>query len=506
MTTTEAPTTTATARVSTLRPAHPRDALVVGGVGFLVAVAFSWIPSVWYDEAATVTGARRSLADLAVMLESVDVVHALYYVLMHGWFAVVGYTPFTLRLPSAIAAGVAVALTMLLVQRIGSRRLAVISGLVLMVLPRFTWAGIEGRSFALGTAATVGLTLLLVVALDAQLSAHRDRRRTLILWAAYAAVAALSTVLFLYLAFVIAAHAVAVLAVAGRRVGRVVLPFGLAAAVAVAAALPAVSAAYDQSGQVGWIPPISDETWYSVFTTQFFPFAPLVAHLAWPLAAGGVILLAVRMWRQRRGRRLLVLCVTLLVVPVVGVILASEQLTPLYSPRYLTFTIPAFAILVAVLLDAIPWRPLLAAISALLLVAIAPVFVEQHAPAAKDRSTWAPTADILDRESAQIDGDQAVVYGPVRRHPSATGRIISTSYPDAFERLDDVTLEGPAVGLWEQSLPLEASDVDGKSAVWLVTTDLADDEETRDVLADSGFVETELWHLDYVRIFLFERP
>ena len=72
------------------RRAGRRDALLVGAFGFLLTVAFSWVPSIWYDEAATITATTRSWPELWRMLGTVDAVHGLYYLLMHAWIDAVG--------------------------------------------------------------------------------------------------------------------------------------------------------------------------------------------------------------------------------------------------------------------------------------------------------------------------------------------------------------------------------------------------------------------------------
>ncbi|MCZ1009391.1 hypothetical protein O1L68_24255 [Streptomyces lydicus] len=75
--------------------------------------------AIWRDEAVTYDMAHRSLADLWPTLQHVDVVHGLYYALMHLWFRVYDVAlggafgeAVGLRLPSvaamtAAAAGVA---------------------------------------------------------------------------------------------------------------------------------------------------------------------------------------------------------------------------------------------------------------------------------------------------------------------------------------------------------------------------------------------------------------
>ena len=158
-----------------------RRPLLVGCVAAALSFAGSWVPSLWTDEAATITAARRTLPQLWRMLGTVDAVHGAYYAFAHVWVALFGSTALALRLPSAVAVGLAAGALTVLVRRLGGTpALATGSGLVFAVLPRTTWMGVEGRSYAWTALLAVALTLTLVIAADAQ-----GRRRTAP-WVAYA--------------------------------------------------------------------------------------------------------------------------------------------------------------------------------------------------------------------------------------------------------------------------------------------------------------------------------
>ncbi|MFZ2530302.1 MAG: mannosyltransferase, partial [Rhodococcus sp. (in: high G+C Gram-positive bacteria)] len=65
------------------------------GIGTaLIGTAFSWVPSLWWDEAATISAANRPVGELVDVLAEWDAVHGLYYLLMHGWFHLVGISEF----------------------------------------------------------------------------------------------------------------------------------------------------------------------------------------------------------------------------------------------------------------------------------------------------------------------------------------------------------------------------------------------------------------------------
>jgi uncharacterized membrane protein len=115
------------------------DAAIVGMFAFLISVAGAGRPSFWEDEAATISASTRSLSQLWSLLTTVDAVHGLYYLLMHGWFAVFPATEFWSRVPSAIAIGIAAGGVVTLGWRLSTRSVAVTAGIVFAVLPWTTW-------------------------------------------------------------------------------------------------------------------------------------------------------------------------------------------------------------------------------------------------------------------------------------------------------------------------------------------------------------------------------
>ena len=102
------------------------------------------------------------------MLGNIDAVHGLYYLVMHGWFAVFPATEFWSRLSSSLTVGVAAAGVVVLGRQLSTRSVAVAAGVVFALLPRVTWAGIETRSYALSMVVGVWLTVLCVSAVRRQ--------------------------------------------------------------------------------------------------------------------------------------------------------------------------------------------------------------------------------------------------------------------------------------------------------------------------------------------------
>jgi mannosyltransferase len=522
-------TATTTPRISvrsgrTGPPGIRRDALLVGLFGTILTLAWSWQPSLWFDEAATVSATMRSWPELGRMLGSIDAVHGLYYAGMHLWLDLVGYSPFALRLPSSIAVGLAAALTVLLVSTRAGRGTAVLAGIAFCLLPRVTWMGTEGRSYALTAALAVALTLIFLAAWRRGPAPVRTR---LLWWTLYGVAVVVSTVVFIYLAFLVAAHGVTALwsVLASRRRDKAVRSsftgWMLASVAAALLLLPFALVVVGQAGQVSWIAPISGSTLRAALVTQWFYLNPAYAVAGWLLIAWGVATLvrsalhkdgSAAAHRELRNPSLPAIVLPWLLVPTLGVIAVSLTVSPLYSPRYLTFCAPAAAILIGVGLRALGRRWLIATALALLAVLAAPQFLAQRQPEAKQNSSWSEVATFIAAErAASPDDTAAIIYGPVRQHPSATTRVIAYSYPEAFAGLIDVKLKSPAAlsgQLWETRYPLdEVSDrFNGVDTVWLVTSDKQDWRPSISAkLAGLGYALDDEWAFTGVNVLRYLR-
>lgn len=451
-------------RTSTDRARRRRAALIAGVVGLAAGIAGSWIPSFWGDEAASVMSASRTWPELWRMLQVVDGVHGAYYAFLHLWIGLFGASEFSVRLPSAIAAGLLAAGTAVLAGRLGGPRLALTAGLVAALLPRTAVMAAEARSYAIGTAIAVWLTVLLLALLE--------RRRTPWLWAAYAVGAAAAVYVFLYLALLLVVHGVFVL-LAHR--ARMRIWAGWAAGAAVLAAPIALLAAAERN-QIGFLAHRDYITLQNVLALQWFD--PVTA---WP--CGALIAIgAVAAWRARRlspdRARLALLTGLWLLLPTAAILLASVTIAPMYTVRYLSFCTPAAAVLVALGVHATaawaaaraPVRaPLVStALLAVLLAAFVPNLVVQRTPYAKDGSDWREAAAYL---SARAQPGDAVVYD-ARPKDSEAPRLIAAVYPSAVAGLRDPALisayRGRA-GLWDRTrsnTALTAADLGG--AAWVV--------------------------------------
>lgn len=500
-------------RPAALRPPH-RAATGLGLLAAAIGIASSWVPSLWYDEAATVVSATRSWQALWQMVHHVDAVHAAYYAAMHLWFDLVGYTPFTLRLPSAVAGGIGVALTVHLVDAVASRRIAILSGAVLLMVPRYTWAMTEGRSYALSSTLAILATLLLVTSIHA--GRRHQGRRALGLWAAYAVTCALAIICFAYLALLLVAHAVTMLVLVRRRVvtRSTLRAFGAATAIAAVVTLPLIGAIAGQSGQVSWIRSPGWQTLGSVLITQYSPDNAVFATAAWTLIGAATILAFVRPRPARQqlalsARDAVTLVGPILLVPL-GMLVATSYISPLYSPRYLTFTTFAFVILIALALDSIIGHGLAVTASALAVLAAlsAPSYIAQRRPDAKQESSWAAVAAVVADYAPEEREETAIVFDRLAGHPATTARVIADSYPASFNTLADVDLTRSymtAATLWGEHRKVRPSDFREMDATWLIASTRSPATVAITTIESAGFFPARTWHLGNVDVTYFLR-
>lgn len=426
------------------------DPLVAALLAAVVGGAGASRPSLWFDESATISAsASRSLPDLWRLVGHIDAVHGLYYLLMHGWFALFPPTEFWSRVPSCLAIGVAAAGVVVFTKLFSSRTIAVCAGVVFAILPRVTWAGVEGRSYALTAVAAIWLTILLVTAV---------RRNKWWLWLLYAVALMLSILLNIYLVLLVPTYAV-VTPLLGRRKS-VVLWWAATSTVAVAALTPFMVFAHGQRFQVAWISRLSWHSVIDVLQHQFFdnsvPFGILAAII---LVAALALRLTGRWELDSDTRRLLIVCAAWIAVPTAVSLIYSAITDPFYYPRYLFFTTPAMAMVLAVCIVAVARQPRwIAAVLVLLAVAGFPNYLlSQRQRYAKEGWDYSDVADVISAHAAP--GDCLVVDNTVGWLPGPV-RALLAARPAAFEPLVDVG-RGPRAAqrgtLW-----------DGHVAVWLV--------------------------------------
>ncbi|MEV7637673.1 glycosyltransferase family 39 protein [Pseudarthrobacter enclensis] len=385
------------------------------------------------------------------MLGSIDAVHGAYYFLMFGWTRVFGFSELSVRAPSLIA----VSLSAVLMVEIGSKLRSIGFGLVaacfLVVLPRTQYVASDARSYALTILGAVAATYVLLLI--------RENRRPA-LYVLYAAIGSMTVALSFFAFLLFIGHAVSVCWDGKlRKAWRGLLT---ASAGWLAPAVVVGMAASRQQFQISWIPPAGPSLVYEFSFLQFFSDAYFAdnGHIAprptygedfsmfalacvlWSAAAAGIL-----MWRSNP----LVLRLTLpwLIVPATIVVAGSIATGGnYYLPRYLTFELPAFALLAAAgatALVRLPWfRRRLSTWSAvglaIVVVLTLPSYAGQRTQFGRD-----PQDDFrfISQGVEGLSGPgEAFVIGPAKS-------LVLQAYPEGFKGLGDPT-RGISAAEWQR--------------------------------------------------------
>ncbi|WP_426999110.1 glycosyltransferase family 39 protein [Pseudarthrobacter sp. N5] len=384
---------------------------------------------------------------------------------MHVWTSVFGFSEVALRSPSALAVGLACAGTVVIGRKLGSDFIGITAGLVLSVLPRMVWAGTEARQSAFTALFAVALTLLLIRAWKSNRALD---------WVLYSACAVLGIFVFMFFVLVIVSHALA--AVVLRR--RVLATLASSLAIAVASG-PFLLFALTQNGQVAWIENRSLlQNLSAVAVKQFFygddrptgnlpptwvlAFVILLGIFQLALVAFGIV----RAAKVKELWTLLVLGLVSVVAPMIALLSISVLVQPVYVARYLTFTAPAFALLVALGLD---WlrerrRSLLPIAAAMVLVCS---LVPQLTLKSMINEPMDTERDVAAMAAREAHGPASIVYEtPEARDPSL-------AYAAAFTSLTDLSLASlpsDSSTLWGKNKPVSRGDLAGRGRVLFVGT------------------------------------
>lgn len=447
---------------------------VAGGAMSLIGIG---VPSFWGDEAASVLSAERPLPSLLRELVQVDAVHGLYYVFLHFWIEVAGASETAVRFPSAVAAGFAIAGTVALGWELFGSRVAVFAGVAAMVLPELTRMAIEARSYALGMAAAVWLTWLLV-----RLVRRGESRKRM--WAIYALGTGISVTLFLYVGLMVVVHLAVII---GARPSRQTVRAWLESlVVAGIVALPLVLVALTQQHQIAFLAHRQYATFANVIVRQWFR-AWYVAVIGWALILVGAVAAVLR--GRGATRRNAVIVWTWLAVPTALLLAGNAWLHPMYNMRYVAFCVPAVALAIGIGIDALSGaartrrgnRVIAVSLVLALIVACVPSFLAQRTPYSKDGGSDLRQIANAVREHAAA-GDAIVFDESVK--PRRKPRLALDLYPDAFTDIDDIALIAPAAdgpSLWDRVSPLDTigATIASHPVVWAVeakhssSTDLA---------------------------------
>ena len=301
------------------------------------------------DEVATRWAALLNLHALARLLNHVDAVHGLYYLLMHVWVAV-GTSPAVLRIPSLASMTLGAALIAIIARRLtGSGWPGLFAAVIMALTPTVDFYAQTARSYALVYASVLAATLVLLQAMGAE---EAGRPGALRWWAGYTALMVLATYLNEMALLVLAAHAVTVLL---ARYGRRALGHWAAvAALSALLAIPLIVISAREDSAVSWIKRPGVQDVRILIHDYFGATAAVVVLLA--LCAAAALLPGARWWRDRTaGRRpaqteaaepawwrqggfsVPSVAAPLLVIPAALLLAESLVATPLYVDRYVLY-------------------------------------------------------------------------------------------------------------------------------------------------------------------------
>lgn len=169
--------------------------LLVVGFALIFAVmslSIGMSQSVWFDEAYSITLAKRPIGEL-VHLTAIDVHPPVYYLFLHFWGGLFGFGELSLRLSSVIPMFFAIILMAILLKRLFNKPFAGFATLLLCLSPMLIRYGFEIRMYAMATMLAVLATIVLVL-----IEAEKNAKRRHLLQFAYAALVALGMLTLYY--------------------------------------------------------------------------------------------------------------------------------------------------------------------------------------------------------------------------------------------------------------------------------------------------------------------
>ncbi|ORM35164.1 glycosyltransferase family 39 protein [Williamsia sp. 1135] len=401
-------------------------------------------PSFWSDEAATVSGSTRTVGELWELVHSLDAVHGVYYTIMGRWFELVPATEGWARIPGLLAVSATAAALVVLVSGFAGRRIGLIAGLLFGLIPQVTWAAIEVRSysFTMLLAACLGLSFVGAV-----------RSGSRIRWLGYAVLIVVGCLLFVYTVLLVPVHAIMLAAMGTER--RTRIRFLCSAGPAVLISAPFVWFVSTQSGQVGWISDLGFPTPIRV-ARQYADNSSLFVVAAAILVSAAVVVghEPLRRWSANPYRQLWIFAVAWMAVPTAAILLYSAVSDPIYLDKYLSFTAPGLAIVLALSIHNLTRSVVGVGVCIGLVVAsAAPIYLHQRTEHAKLGMDFSDVAALLDAQARP--GDCLLLDDTVTWKPGPI-RAMTASRPDVFDAMVDVGLgkRGSATGkMWDQNLP-----------------------------------------------------
>ncbi|WP_241564223.1 glycosyltransferase family 39 protein [Nonomuraea polychroma] len=398
------------------------------------------------DELATISSATRSLPGMWELAQHIDGHFLPYYVFMHVWVKA-GTAELWLRLPSAIAIGVAAWLLADLGRRLHSARAGVIAAALFAILPSVSYFGAFARSYAFAAAAVVFSFWALHRALD------RPRGGR---WVVYGVAVALVCSTHLFAVLVLPAHLVL-----ARRAVLAPMVAALAAGCVPAAVLGLIG--YGERHAISWIPQRGPEVWLKFPKMAAGTTALGVVLFAMALA-GAVVLWSARRadggGRSPRDRAWALALAGWLILPPLLLLAVSHLLTPVYVDRYLFVAAPALALLAGLAVAAVPRFPVVVATVVVLLGCV--LAIPDHLEIREENGRFENIPWAL--RVIKAEPEDAIVYGQSQLRTGFDYYADSAMPVDVLRASDAPQADG--FGYPERSDVSAA--LDGLERVWVV--------------------------------------
>jgi mannosyltransferase len=439
-------------------------------------------PALWADELATWGAVRLGWGAMLRLAGSVDAVVAPYYVVEKAWVTIAGTSPVALRLPSVVAMVVSAALVAVLGERIAGREAGrwagLVAGLTFALVPATSRFAQEARPYAFVVLLAVLATLLLIRYLD------RPAPGTGL---GYALTIALLGAFHLVGLLLLLGHAVA----ARRRLAA----WAAWAGCGVLPVLPLAWLGARQSHQIGWIPPAHLHTVLG---------APDAIFTSGEVGGALVVLSVLAFSRQPR----VVLLASWALVPLAALTLVG-QFVPLFWPRYLLYTMPAWAVLAALTLARLPRTR---AVGVLVAIALIGFPAQTASRTADGHSQGTSQAGAIIADNYQ-PGD-GIAYSLTESAPWVARDLVGRYVPANRRPRDVFGLTGQRLDghLAASECPDLASCLDGAdpARLWIVrphtqTDPLHDLGTAKEDLLRSRYHLARLWLVRDLTVALYER-
>ncbi|MDR6417075.1 hypothetical protein [Pseudarthrobacter sulfonivorans] len=348
-----------------------RQLTIIAVCAFASAMIGIGTPGIGFDEAATWWAANLPWSGLFRLLSHQDLNFAPYYTFMHFWMGV-SDSLWWLRVPSAVGGAVGVAATAGLSRYLFGARTAWIAALLMITAYSWVRFSQEVRPYSWSLAVATLATWAFVALCD------RYVRRTT---AIYLALMIFLPATHLFAGMASGIHFIYAVARRDRRM----------AVVAACGALPTAVAALfvlGQVKQVSWLTSVTMPAAVQDLVGQ----SKAVWYL--PVALAALIAFATYRWLAAgtvRSRTDIALFASWWVLPPVLLWCASELVTPVYTPRYVFWTLPAMVIPAAALVVRLAaLGRARVAVAAGLVCLLAATLPSQISARAADGHLWAP--------------------------------------------------------------------------------------------------------------------